>query len=101
MISSLAQAVLVELERGPTTRKHLRELAERSDREVRGAVSELRLAGHLVIVDNAAGYRLACNAGEVSAYVGSLVRRVGAMRETIIAMECAAARVFGGGSNGK
>lgn len=69
-----------------------------SDREVRAAVAELRRHGHLVVVADGGGYRIAQSVEELHVFTAVMRRRIQALVEAIEAMEETAARRFGDGS---
>ena len=65
------------------------------DRLLRDAVRELRCQGHLIVADEAGGYRFAKSGEEVYGYTASLKSRIQALREVTEAMEAAAQQKFG------
>ena len=66
-----------------------------SDRVLRSAIVELRKAGHLIVADEAGGYRFARSAEDAYRYTMSLKTRLQSMREVIELMEAAVVREFG------
>lgn len=70
------------------------------DRQVRASVARLRREGHLIVIAEVGGYRVAESADEVRAYVEGLERRMVALQVTIAALKTAAAARFGGDDDG-
>lgn len=81
--------------RNALSREDLCGLTGLNDRCVRAAIAELRRQGHLIIADDAGGYRFARSADEVLAYTASLKSRMDALRAVVHAMESAAEDQFG------
>jgi len=96
-VLTVAEDIKAIFERHPTRKFSRGSLAYRfvtSDRDMRKAVAELRLQGHLIVADENGGYRLATSAEDVRRYTASLRSRIVALARVVRAMESEAARQF-------
>ena len=65
------------------------------DRSLRRAIRHLRCVGHLIVADEAGGYRFAKKGDEVYGYTSTLKSRIQALRTVTESMEAAARKEFG------
>jgi len=101
MVEQVAPVVLEQLRTWRASgqalsRRALAHRCECSDRVLRFAVAELRRQGHLIIAEDAGGYRLAQTPEDVEAYVNTLKSRCQALREIIDRMQASSDRQFAG-----
>lgn len=97
-ILTTSQALLKVIETAPDrplSRRFLARIAGTTDRKMRQAVASLREQGHLIVADEAGGYRLATDARDVQRYTASLRSRISALSTVIKAMETTAQQQFG------